>query len=93
MRRREFMALICGAATCPIVARAQQPAGKVARIGMLGPASGDPLVEAFKQGLRELGYVEGENISIEYRWAEGRSERLPGLVAEFRPPDIAGLHA
>ena len=54
------------------------------RIGVLGGSSPpDPFVEAFKQGLRELGYVEGQNISIEYRWAEGRVERLPGLAADL----------
>jgi putative ABC transport system substrate-binding protein len=67
----------------PLATEAQQ-AGKVARIGMLRQGSPpDPFVEAFKLGLRELGYVEGRNISIEYRWAEGRDERLPGLAVEL----------
>ena len=67
----------------PLAAEAQE-AGKVARIGLIRPGSPpDPFVEPFKQGLRELGYVEGRNISIEYRWAEGRTERLPDLAADL----------
>jgi putative tryptophan/tyrosine transport system substrate-binding protein len=56
---------------------------KVPRIGFLSPTSDDSRVEAFRQGLRELGYVEGQNITIEYRWAEGRFERLPDLAMEL----------
>ena len=68
----------------PLAAEAQE-AGKVARIGMLRLGSPpDPLLEAFKQGLRELGYVEGRNIGIEYRWAEGRDERLLGVPIQQR---------
>ena len=66
----------------PLAGTAQEPA-KIARIGMLGPAAGDPLVEAFKQGLRELGYVDGRNLRIEYRWTAGRTERLPELAADL----------
>ena len=67
----------------PFAAKAQET-GKAARIGMLRQGSPpDPNVEAFKQGLRELGYVEGRNISIEYRWAEGKGERLLGLAADL----------
>ena len=67
----------------PVCARAQE-AGNVARIGVLfGGSPGDPLAEAFNQGLHELGYVEGRNVAIEYRWAEGRSDQLPGLAAEL----------
>jgi putative ABC transport system substrate-binding protein len=61
-----------------------QPAGKIPRIGILRQGSSpDPLVETFRQGLRDLGWVEGRNISIEYRWAEGRTERLPDLAADL----------
>jgi len=84
MDRRTFVAgtgVVLLAA--PLAAEAQE-VEKVARIGMLAGASPpDPFVESFKQGLRELGYVEGRNISIEYRWAEGRDERLPGLAADL----------
>jgi putative ABC transport system substrate-binding protein len=67
----------------PLVVEGQQTA-KVPRIGILRQGSPpDPLVEAFRQGLRDLGYVEGRNISIEYRWAEGRAERLPDLAADL----------
>ena len=64
---------------------AAQPAGKVHRIGLLraGPAGPDPMSEAFRQGLHDLGYVEGQNLVIEARYAEGRAERLPDLVAEL----------
>jgi putative ABC transport system substrate-binding protein len=75
--------LTAGLTFAPLAIEAQQ-AGKVARIGVLREVSPpDPFVEAFKQGLRELGYVEGRNISIEYRWAEGKTQRLPGLAADL----------
>jgi len=84
MERRRFIEVIAGGLlAAPLAAKAQE-AGKVARIGVLNSGSPPaPFVESFKQGLRELGYVEGRNISIEYRWAEGRDERLPGLAADL----------
>jgi putative tryptophan/tyrosine transport system substrate-binding protein len=67
----------------PLGAVAQEP-GKVARIGMLAPSPSDPFVDAFKQGLRELGYIEGRNITVEYRWTAGRSrEQLSSLAADL----------
>src|SRR6516225_3433211 len=84
MRRREFITLISGtAATWPLATLAQQ-AGKVPTIGFLGTVtqSGWP-VEAFDKRLRELGWIEGRTITIEYRWAEGRDERVTEFVAEF----------
>ncbi len=64
-----------------VAAQAQQ-AGRVYRIGFVSPTSSSPTIDAFRQGLRELGYVEGQNVIVEARFAEGRSERLPELVAE-----------
>src|SRR5262249_28631243 len=86
MRRREFITLLSGAAAAwPLIARAQQ-AGKVWRIGMLDTARRElntANVVAFQNGLRQFGFVEPENLVIEYRSAEGQYERLPDLVSEL----------
>ena len=85
MRRREFIALLGSAAVAwPLAARA--PQAKVARIGFLGLVSASshaPRVAALRAGLRELGWIEGRNILIEFRWAEGNYDRLPALAAEL----------
>jgi putative ABC transport system substrate-binding protein len=84
MRRREFITLLGGAAAWPLAARAQQTAMPV--IGVLGsgtPASHGPWIAAFAQRLRELGWIEDRTVAIEYRWAEGRSERLAEIANEF----------
>ena len=85
MKRRDFLGVLGGVAVAlPIGARAQQP--KAARIGFLGlvsPTSHAPRVSALRAGLRDLGWVEGKNINIEFRWAEGNYDRLPDLAQEL----------
>ena len=84
MQRRDFITLVGSAAALPIGARAQQRTGLVRRIGYLGTGAAIPLLlKAFRQGLHELNWVEGKNIVIDYRFAEGQYDRLPGLAAEL----------
>ena len=86
MRRREFIAVIGGLAAWPLAARAQQQALKAARLGYLAPASNPDLQQALLGGLRDLGYVEGQNLAIEYRFMLGQAKSYDELAAE-----IAGL--
>ncbi len=84
MRRREFMALVGRALAFPVGVRAQQQTGKIHRIGYLGSGTAVPLLlEAFRQGLRELRWVQGQNVAIDYRFAEGQDDRLAALADEL----------
>ena len=88
--RRQLITLLGGAAVWPLAARAQQPPKAV--IGFLDPRSPEAMagrLTAFRQGLKETGYVEGENLTIEYRWGEGNNERLPALAADLVRQGVA----
>jgi putative tryptophan/tyrosine transport system substrate-binding protein len=93
MRRRDFILALGGAAAWPLAARAQQPLPIVGYINSGAPGPMAPVVSAFHEGLSQAGYVEGRNVAIEYRWSEGRFDRLPELAAELVRSRVAVIVA
>jgi putative tryptophan/tyrosine transport system substrate-binding protein len=90
MRRREFIAGLGGAAAAwPLVVHAQQPTREIGYVGFGSPGDRPELVSAFQEGLKSAGYVDGQNVVIEYRWAQERSDRLPALFSELIARNVA----
>jgi putative tryptophan/tyrosine transport system substrate-binding protein len=93
IRRREFIGLLSGAAAWPIAAGAQQPIPAIGFLSSRSPGESAAVVAAFRQGLRQSGFVEGQNLAIAFRWAEGRYDRLPELADELVGIRVALLFA
>jgi putative ABC transport system substrate-binding protein len=93
MKRREFLGVLASAAAWPCVARGQRAIPVIGFLGAASPQSYAHVVTAFRQGLKEVGYVEGENIAIEWRWAQDEMDRLPALATELVSRQVAVIAA
>jgi putative tryptophan/tyrosine transport system substrate-binding protein len=93
MQRREFITLIGAAAAWPLVANAQQPIPVIGFLNVASPEGYTPYVAAFRDGLKESGYSDGQNVTIEFHWAEGHYERLPEMAANLVQRDVSVIVA
>ncbi len=91
MRRREFITLLGGAATWPLAARALQAEPVIGVVRIAAPGKSTHLENAFREGLKQAGYLENQNVAVEWRWAEGHNERLPGILAELVARQVAAI--
>src|SRR5258707_13758096 len=92
LKRREFIALLGGTAAWPLASHAQQPAMPVVGFLRSTPATGFAyIIDPFRQGLNDAGFVEGKNVAIEYRWADNQQDRLPGLAADFLRRQVTAI--